>query len=155
MPAQGNLPGRIEDGAVHGLGASDMKGGVAVMLELARWLARRAELGVDLAFLFFPREEVCRSRRARCRRSSTTRSCSTAPSSSSCSSRPTTRSRPAASATSNARLDFHGESAHSARPWTGVNAIDRRVEGLAPARWRSSRVDVEIDGLVFREVRER
>ncbi|MDX6485975.1 MAG: succinyl-diaminopimelate desuccinylase, partial [Gaiellaceae bacterium] len=25
IPAQGNIPGRIADGAVHGLGASDMK----------------------------------------------------------------------------------------------------------------------------------
>ena len=25
IPAQDNIPGRIEDGAVHGLGASDMK----------------------------------------------------------------------------------------------------------------------------------
>src|SRR5205823_773346 len=32
VPAQGNLPGRIAEDAVHGLGASDMKGGVAVML---------------------------------------------------------------------------------------------------------------------------
>ncbi len=51
MPAQDNVPGRIEDGAVHGLGASDMKGGVAVMLELAR-------AGVPARYLFFTREEV-------------------------------------------------------------------------------------------------
>src|SRR6201997_1439043 len=36
VPAQNNVPGRIENGAVHGLGASDMKGGGAAMLELAR-----------------------------------------------------------------------------------------------------------------------
>src|SRR5882724_5032100 len=40
VPAQGNLPGRNADRQVEGLGASDMKGGVAVMLELA--LARLA-----------------------------------------------------------------------------------------------------------------
>jgi succinyl-diaminopimelate desuccinylase len=54
VPAQGNLPGRIDDGAVIGLGASDMKGGLAVMIELAAW-ARDADLAYDLAFLFFPR----------------------------------------------------------------------------------------------------
>ena len=40
-----------------GLGASDMKGGVAVMIELARWAAE-AELAYDVGFLFFPREEL-------------------------------------------------------------------------------------------------
>src|SRR5438046_8046297 len=61
IPAQRNIPGRIADGAVHGLGASDMKGGVAVMLELARWAAGSSELGVDLGFLFFGREEIALS----------------------------------------------------------------------------------------------
>ena len=57
VPAQGNLPGTIEDGSVVGLGASDMKGGLAVMIELARWAAE-TELAYDLALLFFPREEL-------------------------------------------------------------------------------------------------
>jgi succinyl-diaminopimelate desuccinylase len=50
-----------------------------------------------------------------------------------------------------ARVDFHGESAHSARPWTGRNAIHALVDGLAPLA-RLEPVDVELDGLVYREV---
>jgi succinyl-diaminopimelate desuccinylase len=50
-----------------------------------------------------------------------------------------------------ARVEFHGESAHSARPWTGVNAIHRLVLGLAPIAQREP-LEVELDGLVYREV---
>ena len=57
VPPQGNLPGRIDGADVVGLGASDMKSGVAVMLELAHW-ARDAELELDLGFLLFTREEL-------------------------------------------------------------------------------------------------
>ena len=58
VPAQDNLPGRIDGGAVHGCGASDMKGGVAVALELVRDLAGRAPGPVDVGLLLFGREEL-------------------------------------------------------------------------------------------------
>jgi succinyl-diaminopimelate desuccinylase len=59
VPPQGNLPGAVDDGWVVGLGASDMKGGLAVMVELAEWAAGDPDaLSCDLAFLFFVREEL-------------------------------------------------------------------------------------------------
>ncbi len=46
---------------------------------------------------------------------------------------------------------FEGRSAHSARPWLGVNAIALALDGLRPVLEAEPR-DVDIDGLVFREV---
>jgi succinyl-diaminopimelate desuccinylase len=142
IPAQANIPGRIEDGAVYGVGASDMKAGVAVMIELAR-------AGVPGRYLFFTREEV-----------------------------PVTESPlPALFASGlvadaelavvleptdcilhagclgniQARVTFTGESAHSARPWTGVNAIHELVRGLQGLAALEP-LDVELDGLTYREV---
>src|SRR5260221_5581766 len=59
VPAQDNIPGWRAHGAVHGLAATDMKAGLAVMIELACWIALDdPELDLDAAFLFFPREEL-------------------------------------------------------------------------------------------------
>jgi succinyl-diaminopimelate desuccinylase len=149
VPAQGNLPGRIEDGAVVGLGASDMKGGLAVMIELARW-AHDADLAYDLAFLFFPREElgpaenplpdvferttiVDEAQLVICLE-------------------PTDNTlQLGCLGNLNARVVFEGRAAHSARPWLGTNAIALALDGLAPVLTSTPR-DAEIDGLVFREV---
>ncbi len=142
VPAQGNLPGRIADGAVHGLGASDMKGGIAVMLELAR-------AAVPARYVFFTREEVALEE----------------------SPLPAVFGSGVLAGTQlgvvleptdgilhagclgnlQAEIEFHGESAHSARPWTGSNAIHTLVDGLAPLTPLEPR-EVELDGLVYREV---
>ncbi len=150
VPPQDNVPGRYEGGVVHGLGASDMKAGLAVMIELARWAAAAPRLAVDLVFLFFPREELSASE----------------------SPLPALFERwpPVHEATLvivleptdntiqagclghlHAELVFDGVSAHSARPWLGVNAIDRAVEGLRGLVGIEPR-DTAVGGLVFREV---
>jgi succinyl-diaminopimelate desuccinylase len=149
VPEQGNLPGRIEEGAVHGLGASDMKGGLAVMIEIARWAAE-TDLAYDLALLFFPREElgpgdnplpalfeaaplVDEAELVICLE-------------------PTDNTlQLGCLGNLNARVVFEGRSAHSARPWLGVNAIGLALDGLRPILHLEPR-DVEIEGLVFREV---
>ncbi|HLB04513.1 MAG TPA: succinyl-diaminopimelate desuccinylase [Gaiellaceae bacterium] len=129
VPAQENLPGRIEDGAVHGLGASDMKGGVAVALELVRDLAARPPGPVDVALLLFGREELPYEHDplpALLEGSELVREASLAilleP----------TDGLVHAGCLGNviARLSFHGRSGHSARPWDADNAIAHAVQGL-------------------------
>lgn len=149
VPAQGNLPGRVEDGAVVGLGASDMKGGLAVMIELARW-ADGVQLEHDLALLFFPREELGPSEnplpgvfeRAPLIDEARLVVCL----------EPTDNTlQLGCLGNLNAHVVFEGRSAHSARPWLGVNAIALALEGLRPVLEAEPR-DADVDGLVFREV---
>ena len=149
VPAQGNLPGRIEGDAVVGLGASDMKGGVAVMLELAGW-ARDAELALDLGFLLFTREEL---------------DVEESPLPAFFDGCPAIRNaalvivleptnneiHAGCLGNLNAQLTFRGSSAHSARPWTGENAIHKAAAAIAPLA-ELEPLDVELDGLRFREV---
>ena len=55
VPLNANLPSRIEDDALHGLGSCDMKGGVAVALQLAATLDQPSR---DLTYVFYEAEEV-------------------------------------------------------------------------------------------------
>lgn len=151
VPAQDNLPGRIDGGWVAGLGASDMKGGLAVMLELAGWLAEaRPERAVDVGLLFFTREELPVDQSplpAAFAGSPELRGADLA-----IVLEPTDNAIQAGCLGNlNATVTFRGVSAHSARPWHGDNAITRAVEGLLPVT-RIPPQPVEIDGLVFTEV---
>src|SRR3954454_13478388 len=55
VPAQDNRPGRRQNGVVHGLGASDMKGALAVMIELA---LAGVHGSLEVGYVFFGREEL-------------------------------------------------------------------------------------------------
>ena len=151
VPAQGNLPGRIAGGAVHGLGASDMKGGVAVALELARELdAERPPAPFDVALLLFEREELPPDESplpGLFERSGLLGEAALA-----ILLEPTDGAVQAGCVGNlTARLVFRGRSGHSARPWLADNALERALEGLRPLAGIPRREAV-IQGLPFYEV---
>src|SRR5215510_8791911 len=149
VPEQGNLPGRLVDGHVRGLGAADMKGSQAVMLTLA------AELGgvqprLNPLFVIFGREERPLAESV------------LKPLFTSCPSILQARLAVMMEPTANrlqagclgnivASMVFCGVAAHSARPWLGVNAIDKAIRGLRHVV-ECPPVEVELGGLTFREV---
>ncbi|NNE73414.1 MAG: succinyl-diaminopimelate desuccinylase [Acidimicrobiales bacterium] len=55
VPVNDNATARIEGDTLHGLGSADMKGGLAVMLHLARTVAEPVH---DVTYVFYAREEV-------------------------------------------------------------------------------------------------
>jgi succinyl-diaminopimelate desuccinylase len=125
-----------------------MKGAIAVMLRLAEDDPRTDDL--DLGFVFFGREEVPITESAllpALDHLSALREASLA-----IVLEPTdNRLEVGCNGNLNARVTIAGRAAHSARPWLGANAIHRAVEALAPVAELPAR-DVDVDGLVFREV---
>ena len=141
VPAQGNRPGRIDAERVHGLGTSDMKGAVAVMLELA--LARA---GFDC--LFFGREELPMAE------SALTPLLAREPLSPELvvMMEPTDNTIHAGCLGNiNATWTFTGRAGHSARPWDGDNAIHKAARGIAHLAVFAPE-EHEFDGLRFYEV---
>lgn len=141
---------RIEGDRLYGLGASDMKGGLAVMIELARAIGDGAQLAVDLGFIFYDKEEgpwsesglgpvleqtpwLRRADLAFCLEPSDN------------------VVQVGCLGTLHATVAFVGKAAHSARPWQGMNAIHAGAPLLAALAARPPH-DVVCDGHRFREV---
>lgn len=137
----------IRDDEVLGRGAADMKGGVAVMLELA---GDPGPSDLDVGLAVVGREELPITESALVpllERSERLRSAALA-----------IVLEPTANALElgcmgnlNARVTVEGRAAHSARPWLGENAIHRAITALGSLADLPIR-DVDVDGLVFREV---
>jgi succinyl-diaminopimelate desuccinylase len=151
VPPNGNFPGALEGDSIVGRGSADMKGALAVMLEVAAWLdAHPAISDLDVGLLVFGREELPITKSALLpllERSSITRSIDLA-----------IMMEPTANGIEvgclgnlNVQISVRGAAAHTARPWLGRNAIHTAIGALAPIVDIPPQ-EVEIDGLVFREV---
>mgnify|MGYP000421500893 CR=1 FL=1 len=146
VPPNGNEAARLEGDVLWGLGAADMKAGLAVMIELAR---RITQPKIDLTFVFYVCEEVEQEHNGLVQ---------------------LLRERPdlvaadaailgeptggvvEAGCQGTARFEvlLAGERAHTARPWMGRNAIHRLAPVLERARSYVPR-EPEIDGCRFKE----
>lgn len=148
-PKPGDGPPRAGGDRVYGLGASDMKGGLAVMLALAETL-RPDALAYDLGLVFYDREEgpwVESGLGPVLEEVPWLRGAALA----FCLEPSDNVVQVGCLGTMHARVRFHGRAAHSARPWQGDNAIHKAAPLLAALAARAPR-DVVVDGFSFREV---
>ena len=145
VPLNANLPARRDEANLHGLGSCDMKGGVAIALRLATLPVTNR----DVTYLFYECEEVEAERNGLQLLSQTDPDLLQADFA--------ILMEPSdgvveAGCQGTLRVDVRtrGQRAHSARAWTGVNAIHGAAEVLARLNAYEPRKPV-IDGLEYHE----
>ncbi|MEP6665940.1 MAG: succinyl-diaminopimelate desuccinylase [Nocardioidaceae bacterium] len=146
VPVNDNLPARVEGDALHGLGSCDMKGGVAVALQLAATLDQPNR---DLTYVFYEAEEVEAHRNGltliaveREEMLSGDFAVVMEPSNAVI--------EAGCQGTMRIEVSTRGVRAHSARWWNGVNAIHAAGEVLVRLTAYEPRRPV-IDGLTYHE----
>ncbi len=145
VPLQGETGSRIADGRLFGLGATDMKSGVAVMIHLIETLGTDRILGI-----FYAGEEgpIAANQLGPLLDQFANLDSAAA----GIVLEPTTRELQAGcNGVINARVTFFGEPAHSARPWLGVNAVTTSAGFLGMMGDLEPELHV-VNGLEFREV---
>jgi succinyl-diaminopimelate desuccinylase len=148
VPANGNAEPRIEGGMLHGLGSADMKGGLAVMLQVAEGLGA-GPADHEVTLVFYEGEEVADEHNGL--RHLFSHDADLLAGDFAILLEPTSGWVEAGcQGTIHVRASFAGARAHSARPWMGVNAIHR----AAPLLQRLAAFEagtVSIEGLEYRE----
>jgi succinyl-diaminopimelate desuccinylase len=142
-------PVRVEGDRLYGPGASDMKSGLAIMIELCERLQMK-QLACDLTLVFYEREEGPFAENVlgpmldhfELLRTLDFAIC-LEPSSN--------ELQLGCMGSVHVTARFEGRTAHSARPWQGENAILKSARFLQTLAEREPR-DVEVDGFSFREV---
>jgi succinyl-diaminopimelate desuccinylase len=144
-------PLRIDGERLYGCGASDMKGGLAVMLALLAEAARGDFPQVTLRCIFYDREEGPAHESGLIPLLEGEDAVDRGVELALCLEPTDNRVEAGCVGGLHARVSFIGRRAHSARPWQGRNAIYEAIDLLTTLRDRPRRA-VEIGGLTFYEV---
>jgi succinyl-diaminopimelate desuccinylase len=143
-PFDGRGP-RVDGETLWGLGAVDMKGGVAVLVDLAM----HTDPAVDVTYVLYACEEVERRHNALGRIAATRPDLLEADAAVLC--EPTAGVVEAGcQGTMRAALRVGGRRAHTARPWTGINAV-HRLGTVIEEIGRYEPRQVELDGCTYAE----
>ncbi len=147
VPPFGSAPARLEDDTLWGLGAVDMKGGLAVLLDLA---LRSPAPALDVTYVFYACEEVARRDNGSIALAEVHHPELLAADAAVLGEPTGGVVEAGCQGTMRAVVSVGGRRAHTARPWTGVNAVHRLAPVLAALQRYEPR-RVVLDGCEYTE----